>query len=99
MSLTKFNSVIKTKRNVYNKIGGADLVVIYCKQASDRSPTIMALYQDAVSNVATRPEIYNPNQTVLLLAGGIKAYTEDVSDGPPYRKLLTVELILCVANT
>ncbi|KAJ5150902.1 uncharacterized protein N7482_010154 [Penicillium canariense] len=83
LSQAKFNAVIKAKPDVYNKIGGAELVVIYCSYGSLRSPTIMALYEDAVSDVDTRPLVYNDDQYVLLLEGGIHAY-EAVKGEVPY---------------
>ncbi|CAI7678897.1 unnamed protein product [Penicillium pancosmium] len=81
-----FKNAITSKSNVYSKIGAADLVVFYCSVAEERSPTMMALYQDAVLKPENRPLGYNDGQVVRLLAGGIKAYkelTDEVIDGVP----------------
>jgi hypothetical protein len=95
---------------VYSKIGAADLVVFYCSVAEERSPTMMALYQDAVLVPEKRPPGYNEGQVVRLLAGGIRAYKEltnevvdgvPVNDDVPFRTLRvpTSGLTLCVGDT
>ncbi|KAJ5404177.1 hypothetical protein N7509_004048 [Penicillium cosmopolitanum] len=81
-----FKNAITSKSNVYSKIGAADLVVFYCSVAEERSPTMMALYQDAVLVPEKRPPGYNENQVVRLLADGIRAYkelTDEVIRGVP----------------
>lgn len=75
MAPAKFNTVIKSVPAVYNKLGSAELVVFYCSLAATRSPAVMSYYKRAVLALETQPATYNKTQLVLLLEGGISAYT------------------------
>lgn len=83
---TKFNDVIKSVPAVYNKLGSAELVVFYCSVAATRSPAVMSYYKRAVLAPETQPSTYNKNQLVLLLDGGVTAYT--ALGGLPNRKYI-----------
>ena len=81
MSKIKFDGIIKNVEVVYNKLLAADLVVFYCYAASTRSPAVMALYLDALTQATSKPTAYKKDQKVLLLAGGIHSY-QRIPDAP-----------------